>query len=110
MREPVLYRNERVGIEKQPMNIRKDMMNMQQVLVKFDSAEQIVNFVNVVSRYDADFDLGSDKNDRVNAKSLLGVFSLDFSKPLYLRYDSRDEEIRNKLSPFVRNDRRRSCV
>lgn len=84
---------------------------MQQVFVKFDSAEQIVNFVNVVNKCDADFDLGANKYDRVNAKSLLGVFTLDFSKPLYLRYNSHDEEIKNMILPFIcKNDRKRSFV
>lgn len=74
---------------------------MQQVYVKFDSAEQILDFVNVVNRCDAEFEMGTDSHIHVNAKSLLGVLSLDFTKPMLVRYNSHDEKIRNMLRPFV---------
>lgn len=78
--------------------------------MKFDSADQVVDFVNVVSKYDADFKL-SEERLKVNAKSLLGVFTLDFTKPLLLCYNSQDEKIRKKISPFMyKKERKLSCV
>lgn len=73
---------------------------MQQVYVKFESAEQIVNFVNVLNRFDEKFDLIADKS-RINAKSLLGIFSLDLTKAYPLRYDSYNQDIWNKIRPFM---------
>lgn len=73
---------------------------MQQVYVKFNTAEQIRTFVNVISNIDADIDLGCGRRT-VDAKSILGVFSLDFSEPLPLRFNSCSSEIKEKISPFV---------
>lgn len=73
---------------------------MQQVNVKFHSVDQIRQFVNIIDKFDTNFDLGSGKRI-VDAKSILGVLALDFSKPLPLRYDSNDECIREKIVPFL---------
>ena len=73
---------------------------MQQVDVKFDNVEQIRQFINIIEKIDTYFDLGSGQRV-VDAKSVIGVMGLDFSKPLRLRYQSDDAEIRNKIAPFV---------
>ena len=38
---------------------------------------------------------------RVNAKSLLGVYSLDLSKPLDVTIDSDNEEIKNNFYNYI---------
>lgn len=68
--------------------------------MKFENAEQVRNFVNVIDTMDADFDLGSGRRV-VDAKSLLGVFALDLTKPQLLRYDSNDSRIMEKIIPFL---------
>lgn len=73
---------------------------MQQVYVKFESVEQITEFVSVVSGFDTKFCIGSGHRS-VDAKSLIGVFALDFSNPISLEYDSEDMRIRNEIMPFV---------
>lgn len=73
---------------------------MQQMNVKFSSVEQVKRFVNVIDKYDVDFDLGSGQRI-VDAKSILGVMALDFSKPLCLRYDSEDLSIKEQITPFM---------
>ena len=73
---------------------------MQQMNVKFNNVEQIKQFVNVIDKYDIDFDLGSGQRI-VDAKSILGVMALDFSRPLCLRYDSEDLTIKEKIMPFM---------
>lgn len=56
---------------------------MKHVLVKFDQADQIINFVRIINRYsyDADVKCGSRV---VDAKSIVGVLSLAKSKTVEL--------------------------
>lgn len=72
---------------------------MQQVNIQFKDAEQVRNFLNIVSRMEVEFQMGAEKSS-VNAKSVLGLFTLDLSRPQPLRYDSSDHEVFNKLRPF----------
>lgn len=48
-------------------------------------------FNKICSKYDCDMDLQSDKY-YVNAKSIMGIFSLDLSRVLVLNADTEDEE------------------
>lgn len=73
---------------------------MQQVNVKFNSVNQIRQFVETIDKFDLSFDLGEGRRT-VDAKSILGVMALDLTRPLQLRYDSDDERIREKLTPFI---------
>lgn len=73
---------------------------MQQVNVKFNSVNQIRQFVDIIDKFDSSFDLGEGRRT-VDAKSILGVMALDLTRPLLLRYDSDDERIREKLTPFI---------
>ena len=56
---------------------------MKHILVKFDKADQIINFVRIINRYsyDADVKCGSRV---VDAKSVVGVLSLAKSKTVEL--------------------------
>ena len=73
---------------------------MQQVNVKFNSVNQIRQFVDIIDKFDMSFDLGEGRRT-VDAKSILGVMALDLTKPVQLRYDSDDEGIKEKLAPFI---------
>ena len=73
---------------------------MQQVNVKFNDVEQIREFVSIIDKIDANFDLGSGQKI-VDAKSILGVMALDFSGPLQLKYDSNEDGIKEKIMPFL---------
>jgi phosphotransferase system HPr (HPr) family protein len=58
-------------------------------------------FVNTVSKYDFDIDLVSNRY-RVDAKSLMGIFSLDLEKPIELQADADDTgDLFQKLKEFV---------
>ena len=72
--------------------------------VDLNSIHKINDFVNIVSKYDDNIDLVSGRYV-VNAKSILGVFSLDLSKPLKVEfYGSKSEEhIKQVLSKFEAN-------
>ena len=49
--------------------------------VSIDSMEKIHSFVNIVNGFSGQYDLCSGAS-RVNARSLMGIFSLDISRPL----------------------------
>ena len=73
---------------------------MQQVNVKFNDVEQIRQFINTIEKIDTNFDLGSGHRV-VDAKSIIGVMALDFTKPLRLRHHSDDADIKKKIAPFL---------
>ncbi|MBO5460924.1 MAG: HPr family phosphocarrier protein [Ruminococcus sp.] len=73
---------------------------MQQVYVRFRDVDQVTRFINTVSRMEPAFDLGTG-NNVVNAKSLIGVFTLDLSQPQLLRFNSDDRKIYEELEPFL---------
>lgn len=51
--------------------------------ISLNSINSVKNFVNAVNRYDFDVDLSSGRYV-VDAKSIMGIFSLDLSKPIIL--------------------------
>lgn len=56
--------------------------------VKLNSIEKVKNFVNIVNKQDEKYELISDAFI-INAKSILGIFSLDLTKSLNLRTSGR---------------------
>lgn len=63
---------------------------MKKVIVKFESIVQIQNFVNEMGRFSSDVDLVSGTRT-VDAKSIIGVFSLDIANPIILEVNGKDE-------------------
>lgn len=49
--------------------------------IKLDTFDKIKKFVNVVQKFESDIDLESGRYV-INGKSVMGIFSLDLSKPL----------------------------
>jgi len=49
--------------------------------ISLKSINDVKDFVNIVNRYDFDVDLSSGRYI-VDAKSIMGIFSLDLSKPI----------------------------
>ena len=64
--------------------------------IRLESVEQIKQFVNTVAVYDCDFDLESGRYV-IDAKSIMGIFSLDLTKPTSLIIHSDDEELVAKI-------------
>lgn len=60
---------------------------MKSVKILLSMAESVKKFVAVVSKYPYDIDLRSGRFV-IDAKSLLGIFSLDLSKPIVLEAHS----------------------
>ena len=73
---------------------------MRKVYVKLNNTEQVKNFVSVIDRVEANFELGSGRRI-VDPKSILSVYTLDLSQPQELRCDSEDETVLEKLAPFL---------
>ena len=65
---------------------------MKTVDIKLSSIEDVRKFVDIVSKYDIDIDLSSGRYI-VDAKSIMGIFSLDLLKPIKLtaHSDNTDE-------------------
>lgn len=69
--------------------------------IKLSLAEIVKEFVNVVNRYPYDMDLRAGRHV-VDAKSILGIFSLDLSKPITLEVYAEDcADLENDLKPFL---------
>ena len=76
---------------------------MQEVNILLESIERVKKFVAITSQYDADFDLISGRYI-IDAKSILGIFSINLSKPVGLRiYAEQDEaeEILEGLKEYI---------
>ena len=56
---------------------------MKKVMISLNSIDKVKSFVNDISRFDYDFDLISGRYV-IDAKSIMGIFSLDLSKPITL--------------------------
>ena len=64
---------------------------MKNVKISLNSIDKVKAFVNTIARYDLDFDLVSGRYV-IDAKSIMGIFSLDLSKPIELRAHTEDAE------------------
>ena len=62
---------------------------MYQKNIKLSAEEEVREFVRAANRCDFDVDLGYNRVV-VDAKSILGVFSLDLNQPLVVNYQKED--------------------
>lgn len=60
---------------------------MKETKILLNSINDVKKFVNTVSKYDFDVDLTSERYI-VDAKSIMGIFSLDLSKPIKVNVHS----------------------
>lgn len=56
---------------------------MRTVKINLGNIDKVKQFVNKINTFDGDFDLKSDRYV-IDAKSIMGIFSLDISKDLVL--------------------------
>ena len=73
---------------------------MKSVYLRLDSIERVKGFVNTIAQMDGDFDLVSSRYV-VDAKSIMGIFSLDLGKSV--RLDIHDEATVDKLMPLLKD-------
>ncbi len=76
---------------------------MRAVNIKLSLAENVKAFVNIVSKHPYDIDLRAGRHV-VDAKSLLGIFSLDLSKPVTVEvYSDACDDLIEEIKPFIIN-------
>ena len=73
---------------------------MRTVYVSLPTVEAVQKFVELLSPLDGQFDLLSDEHV-LDAKSLMGIFRLDLTKPIKLRVEKDSRETMRVLKPFV---------
>ena len=75
---------------------------MHTVQVNLNSVEKVRAFVNSVNTFDSEFDLVSGRFV-IDAKSIMGIFSLDLSKPIDLNIHAEDgiDEVLAALKPYT---------
>ncbi len=74
---------------------------MKKMMIKLESIGDVKTFVNAVSKYDFDVDLMSGRY-AVDAKSIMGIFSLDLSKSIELVAHTDDaEKFMEEISAFI---------
>lgn len=75
---------------------------MKTVSISLNSIDKVKAFVNDISKYDFDFDLVSGRYV-IDAKSIMGIFSLDLSKPidLAIHTETNLDEVLEVLKPYI---------
>ena len=77
---------------------------MKTVKISLNSIEKVKSFVNAITRFDVDFDLVSGRYV-IDAKSIMGIFSLDLSKPIDLNIHADNgadvDKILEVLTPYI---------
>ena len=75
---------------------------MKTIKISLNSIDKVKAFVNDVTKFDAEFDLVSGRYV-IDAKSIMGIFSLDLSKTIDLNiHDEEDiNTILEALKPYI---------
>ena len=75
---------------------------MKTIKISFNSIDKVKSFVNTITKYDYDFDLVSGRYV-IDAKSIMGIFSLDLSRPidLTIHTDNDVESVLEDLKPYM---------
>ncbi|HUM82304.1 MAG TPA: HPr family phosphocarrier protein [Lachnospiraceae bacterium] len=70
---------------------------MKTIKVSLNSIDKVKTFVNDINRFDFDFDLVSGRYV-IDAKSIMGIFSLDLSKPIDLNIHAEGDKLDEVMS------------
>lgn len=74
---------------------------MKAVTIMLNTVNDVKQFVNIVAKFDFDIDLVSGRY-AVDAKSIMGIFSLDISKPIELQaHTDNAEALFEEIKPFI---------
>jgi phosphotransferase system HPr-like phosphotransfer protein len=75
---------------------------MKSVKIRLSTIADVRDFVNIVSQSDVDVDLASGRY-LVDGKSIMGIFSLDLTKPVKLIFhdDNKADELFARLNKYV---------
>ena len=74
---------------------------MKTIQISLNSIDKVKSFVNTITKYDYDFDLISGRYV-IDAKSIMGIFSLDLSRPidLTIHTDEPVDDVLEELKPY----------
>ena len=75
---------------------------MKTIQISLNSIDKVKAFVNDITKFDNDFDLVSGRYV-IDAKSIMGIFSLDLSRPIDLSIHAEEnlDEILEILKPYI---------
>ena len=74
---------------------------MKSIVLSLNMAEYVKDFVQIVTKYNYDMDLRCGRYV-VDAKSILGIFSLDLNSPVVLEiYNNDCDNLIAELSPYI---------
>ena len=76
---------------------------MTTVSISLNSIEKVKSFVNEIAKFESDFDLISGRYI-IDAKSIMGIFSLDLSQQITLKIHAEENEltaILESLKPYI---------
>ena len=75
---------------------------MKTVSISLNSIDKVKSFVNDITKFDEDFDLVSGRYV-IDAKSIMGIFSLDLSRPIDLNIHASEnlDQILEVLAPYI---------
>jgi len=73
---------------------------MKQFEIKLPLINDIKEFVNIMSRHPYAVEAVSGRY-KVDAKSIMGLFSLDLSKPIKINAYTNDDKLKEELSRFL---------
>ena len=75
---------------------------MKTVQISLNSIDKVKSFVSTITQFDFDFDLISGRYV-IDAKSIMGIFSLDLSKPINLAIHTETDidKIMEALAPYL---------
>lgn len=76
---------------------------MSDIKIQLHSTQEVLRFNHIITKYKCDFDLEVGHN-YVDAKSLLGIYSLTLKRPMILHIQAEDkllDEIVAELEQFI---------
>ena len=75
---------------------------MKTVQISLNSIDKVKSFVNDITKFDNDFDLVSGRYV-IDAKSIMGIFSLDLSRPIELNIHGEEDTdaVLAALKPYI---------
>lgn len=75
---------------------------MKTIQISLNSIDKVKSFVNDITKFDYYFDLVSGRYV-IDAKSIMGIFSLDLSRPIDLNIHAEEnvDEVLETLKPYM---------
>lgn len=73
---------------------------MKTCMIRLSTIQDVRDFVNIVTGSNVDIDLSSGRYV-IDAKSIMGIFSLDLLNPIKLSAHGEDPTLFEKLKPFI---------